>query len=196
MQQIKSILTVATIGLWTLAPAAFAQQTYKTDQGHSEIAFVWSHAGVSMQYGEFTQFDGTLTLDANQIDTASLEAEIAINSLHTGVAALDDVLMGPTWLAETDHPKAHFTSTSVTQTSPTTAEIHGELTLKGQTRPITLQATLLHQGAHPVGQFLDHFKGDWLAFNASATLDHQAFAIGDYSMGPITLEIRTQLKAQ
>ncbi|WP_421748653.1 YceI family protein [Cognatishimia sp.] len=173
-----------------------ASETYKTDAGHTEVFFGWSHAGVSMQHGEFTRVEGLLNIDTAAPEGASLDVTIDVSSIATGVPALDSELLKSHWLNAEEHPEITFKSTGVTLTSETTADIAGELTINGRTNPIVLKAELIHQGKHPVGAFLSAFKGEWLAFNAETTIRHRAFGVGDYSTGDIFIEINSQLQRQ
>ncbi|MEW2914665.1 YceI family protein [Leisingera sp. JC11] len=177
------------------APAALAA-TYKSDQGHTEVHFSWSHAGVSVQSGEFTQVDGTLELDPENPEAASLNVTIQTDSLATGFGPLDDDLASANFLETATYPEITFVSTSVERTGENTANVTGDLTIHGTTQPVVLETTLTHLGEHPMGAFFDYNKGDWAAFEATTTIDHQAFGVGGFSTGPISIRIVTEMKAQ
>ena len=71
----------------------------------------------------------------------------------------------------------------------------GDLTIHGVTKPITLKTTLTHRGDHPLGQYIDYYKGKWVAFSATAEIpDHQAFSVGNFSTGPLSIKISTEMK--
>ena len=186
---------------WALAAAlllpagAFAATTYVTDQGHTEVIFGWSHAGVSQQHGEFTRAEGTLML-ADDIEKSTVSVVIDASSLSSGVEALDRHLKSADYLDVPNHPEITFKSTSVKQTGDKTFDVTGDLTLHGVTQPVTLKATMTHRGAHPVAKFIDYYKGDWIAFHATTEIDHMAFKVGAFSTGPIAIEINTELKAK
>ena len=78
--------------VFSFATAAQSQQIYKTDPGHTEVFFSWSHAGVSMQYGEFTRFDGTLTLYPDKLEDSHVEATIDATSVVAGFEPMDKML--------------------------------------------------------------------------------------------------------
>lgn len=179
-----------------VAAPAWAAETYRTDQGHTEVIFGWSHAGVSLQHGEFTVSDGVLTIDPENVEAAKLEVTIDAGSVSTGVEALDKHLKSPDFLNVEAHPEITFVSTTVKRTGENTAEVTGDLTLHGVTKPATLEVELIHRGAHPVAQFIDYYKGDWLGFQATTEIDHQAFGVGSFSTGPIYIEINTEMKAR
>ena len=191
---IFSTIKVLVISTSLLATQAFAEMTYKTDQGHTEVFFGWSHSGVSRQHAEFTKATGTLNL-ADDIEKSSVSVVIDADSLSSGFAALDRHLKSPDFLDVAAHPEITFQSTGVTKTGDNTMEVTGDLTIHGVTQPVTLAAEMTHKGAHPVGKFFDHYKGEWIAFHATTEIDHQAFGVGSFSTGPIAIEINTELKA-
>ncbi|MFV1463811.1 MULTISPECIES: YceI family protein [unclassified Phaeobacter] len=193
MTKIHLLSTLAALAIMTGAAAA---ATYKTDPGHTEVRVGWNHAGVSMQHGEFTAVSGTLELDPADPETASVTAAIATDSFFSGVEALDQHAKSPDFLDAGTYPEITFTSTGVKLTGEDTAEITGDLTLHGVTKPVVLEARLTHLGAHPVGQFFDYYKGDWVAFSASGTIDPADFGVGSsIPVGQLTIEIDTELKA-
>ncbi|MGI9494010.1 MAG: YceI family protein [Geminicoccaceae bacterium] len=178
----------------TLAVPAQAAEVYYTDQGHTEVRFGWSHAGVSMQTGEFTTASGKLMLDPDNIEQSSISVTIDAASVSTGFEALDKHLKSADFLEVETYPEITFESTSVERTGDTTANVTGDLTIHGVTKPVTLETTLTHRGEHPVAAMIDYYKGQWVAFSATTEIDHQAFDVGGFSTGPISIEIVTEMK--
>lgn len=178
----------------SLSSSALAAETYYFDQGHTEVHFTWSHAGVSMQHGEFTKLGGKLTLDPDNVENSVVEVNIDANSLDSGFEALDKHLKSPDFFDVATFPAITFKSTSVKQTGDDTADIVGDLTIHGVTQPVTLQTKLTHRGAHPVGQYIDYYKGEWVAFQATTEIDHTAFGVGSFNTGTISIEINTEMK--
>lgn len=189
---LKSMI-VATVLTATLTPA-FAQ-TYKTDQGHTEVRFGWSHAGVSTQHGEFTNVEGVLNLDADDIEASVLNVTIDAGSLSSGFGPLDDHLKSADFFEVETYPEITFVSTEIKRTGDTTADVTGDLTIHGVTKPATLKATLTHQGEHPLGGAVEYYQGDWVAFSATGEIDHTEFGVGPFSTGPITIMIDTEMRA-
>jgi len=180
--------------LLTLAVPALAAETYYTDQGHTEVRFGWNHAGVSMQTGEFTTASGKLVLDPDNVEQSSISVTIDAASVSTGFEALDTHLKSQDFLEVETYPEITFESTSVEQTGDMTAKVTGDLTIHGVTKPVTLETTLTHRGEHPVAAALDYYKGQWVAFSATTEIDHQAFDVGGFSTGPISISIVTEMK--
>ena len=183
-------LLIPGAALVLLTNAALADVTYITDQGHTEIQFGWSHAGVSMQHGEFTNAVGTLTM-ADSIEDSSINVVIKTDSLSSGFEPLDKHLKSADFLEVETYPEITFTSTEVKQNSDKTLDIAGDLTIHGVTKPVTLKAEMTHRGEHPLGKAIDYYKGDWIAFSANTEIDHQAFGVGGFSTGPISIQINT-----
>ncbi len=184
----------APVILAALAMPALAAETYYTDQGHTEVRFGWSHAGVSMQTGEFTKATGTLVLDPDNVEQSSISVTIDAASVSTGFEALDKHLKTADFLEVETYPEITFVSTAVERTGDTTANVTGDLTIHGVTKPVTLETTMTHRGEHPVGAMLDYYKGQWVAFSATTEIDHQAFNVGSFSTGPISITIVTEMK--
>ena len=192
MRFVKPLVAVAALALPTTPALA---EVYKTDQGHTEVRFGWSHAGVSRQHAEFTKVEGTLDLNADDIENASLKVTIDANSLASGFGPLDDHLKSADFLEVETYPQITFVSTSITRTGDDTADVTGDLTIHGVTQPVVLKTTLTHQGAHPVAAAIDYYKGEWLGFSATAEIDHMAFEVGPFNTGPIAISISTEMKA-
>lgn len=177
------------------ATAATADTTYVTDQGHTEVLFGWSHAGVTNQNAEFTKATGTLTL-AENIEDSVVSVEIDANSLASGFEALDDHLKSADFLNVEKFPTLTFQSTSVKSTGETTMDVTGDLTIHGVTKPVTLQAEMTHKGEHPLGKNIEYYQGQWVGIKATTEIDHQAFGVGAFSTGPISITINSELKAK
>ena len=177
-----------------LSVAAQAEGTYVTDQGHTEIVFGWSHAGVSLQHGEFTKAEGTLEL-AEKMEDSKISVVVDAASLNSGFEPLDKHLKSADFFEVEKYPEITFTSTSVVEKEENMLEVTGDMTIHGVTKPVVLEAVLTHKGEHPLGKNLDYYKGEWIAFSATTEIDHQAFGVGGFSTGPITIEINTEMKA-
>jgi polyisoprenoid-binding protein YceI len=175
--------------------AATADTTYATDQGHTEVLFGWSHAGVTDQNAEFTKATGTLTL-AENIEDSVVSVEIDANSLASGFEALDDHLKSADFLNVEKFPTLTFQSTSVKSTGENTMDVTGDLTIHGVTKPVTLQAEMTHKGEHPLGKAIEYYQGQWVGIKATTQIDHQEFGVGSFSTGPISITINSELKAK
>ncbi|NKB21250.1 MAG: polyisoprenoid-binding protein [Alphaproteobacteria bacterium] len=194
----RTALKIIFAGVLLVAPGfsqtAWAAETYYTDPGHTEVRFGWNHAGVSMQTAEFTKVDGMLTLDPDNVEKSKLSVTIDANSVSSGVKIFDKHLKGKRYFDVAKFPKITFVSTSVKRTGDKTADVIGDMTIHGVTKPVTLKTTLTHRGPHPVAAAIAYYKGNWVAFSATTKIDHMAFKVGNFSTGPITINIVTEMK--
>lgn len=116
---------------------------YKLDPSHASLLFKVNHLGFSQFVGSFRTFTADLQLDPANPETATVTATVDLASLSipTPPEGFVDELLGEQWLAAATTPRLQFVSTQVTRTGPATADILGDLTLKGVTKPVTLHAT-------------------------------------------------------
>ena len=123
--------------------------TYQVDPGHTQVAFAYDHMGFSNNFGLISGPTGTLTLDPKNVAASKVSIEVPIANVRTGIAALDEHLMKADFFDATKFPKATFVSTGVKADGPTSAEITGNLTIKGVTKPVTLDAEFYGAGKAP-----------------------------------------------
>jgi len=177
-----------------LSTGVLADSTYVSDQGHTEVMFGWSHAGVTRQNGEFTNAVATVNL-ADNIADSSVDVEIDTSSLASGFDKLDEHLKSGDFLNVEKYPTMTFKSTAIEMTGDNTMNVTGDLTLHGVTQPVTLATEMTLNGEHPLGKAIDYYKGQWIAFQATTEIDHTAFKVGSFSTGPIAITINTEMKA-
>lgn len=116
------------------APAAAAAATYKVDGVHSSVVFKIKHNNVSNFYGIFSSIDGTFSLE----DGGSITVNVNPESINSGNAKRDDHLRSPDFFAVKEYPELSFTSSSLKRTGENTFEAAGTLTLRGQSKPLTV----------------------------------------------------------
>ena len=193
------ILKTAAAAILLSTPVLADAVTYAPDPGHTEVRFYWNHAGVSEQSGEWGKVTGEVSLDPENIPAATVSLQVDPASLFTGVEALDKHMKSPDMFDIEKHGTITFVSTSVEQTGDKTAKITGDLTIKGITKPLVLDVELVHIGEHPVGQYIDYYKGQWLGVKATGTLIRSEFGVGyaaPLTSDEIRLEILAELKAK
>ena len=130
-------------------PSRVSGGTYQVDPGHTQVAFAYDHMGFSNNFGLIAQPTGTLTLYPKNVAASKVSIDVPIANLRTGVAALDEHLMKADFFDAAKFPKATFVSTSVKPDGTTSAEITGNLTIKGVTKPVTLNADFYGAGKAP-----------------------------------------------
>ncbi len=125
------------------AGAAHAEPvTYTLDPAHTQVAFSIDRLGFTHILGGFETVSGELILDEENPAASSVRATIETASLNAGHATRNEHVRSDRWLNAPQFPTMEFRSTGVRLLSDTRAEVTGELTLLGQTHPVTLDVTL------------------------------------------------------
>ncbi len=167
----------AIAALWLVATPLCAE-TFVLDKGYTALLFSWSHLGLSRQTARFNGIDGTADIDTENPENSKLDITIRTNSLQSGVDTFDRILRGPDYFNATTHPTITFTSSSVTRTSEKTADIAGDLTISGQSRPVVLNVTLNTFGAHPSADANPAYIGKKVAaFSAKTQVRRSAWGM-------------------
>lgn len=138
------------------------------DKAHTTIGFVVRHMVVSKVRGSFGEFDGRIHL-AEDLARSQVEVHIAAASITTGVADRDRHLTSPDFLDVVRYPTIDFVSTGITG-SGSEWQVTGDLTIRGVTRPITLDATYHGLGRNPWGQ-------EVAAFTVTGEIDREAYGM-------------------
>ena len=126
--------------LWS--SIAVASESYKFDQTNSKIGFS-VHQFLGTTSGKFTKFSGKIELDREHPENSSVNTQIEVRSIDTGIVKRDNHLRSEEFFAVEKYPEITFKSRSVKQTGPQAGDIVGDLTMHGITRPITLHVKLL-----------------------------------------------------
>ncbi len=168
----RFLLTAAMMSAFA-APAMAAPTTFTlSDKLHTQVLFFVEHMGFSHSSGKFLGFDGTFTFDPEN-PKAGGEANVTIdtNSLNMDDATWEEHLKAPDMFNTAAFPTMTFKSTKVDVTGDKTAKMTGDLTLLGQTKPVTLDVTLNKCGEHPMSKKLT------CGFDAVGTLKRSDFGM-------------------
>jgi polyisoprenoid-binding protein YceI len=129
--------------------------TYQADTGHSLVGWRVNHFGFSDYFGIFGSVAGSLTLDPKNPSAAKVDVTIPIATVVTASSGLTDHLLRagqngakPDFFGPNAEP-AKFVSTKVETTGGTTANITGNLTLNGVTKPVVIAAEFVGAGDNP-----------------------------------------------
>lgn len=154
------------------AGAAHAEPvTYALDPSHTQVAFSIDRFGFNRVLGQFDTVEGELVLDEANPANSSVRAVVQIGSLSAGNTTRDEHLRGARWLNAEQFPTMSFQSTSVRLTGENRAEVTGNLTLLGQTHPLTLDVTLNRIAEAP------NNNRRTAGFSATGTLDRTAWGL-------------------
>lgn len=146
----KSLIAGAALGLGLFAtqPALAAAETWVIDNDHANIYFQASHFGWSSQFGRFNDVSGTIKLDPEDASATEVTMVIKAASVDTGHEARDKHLRSPDFFNAAEFPDITFKTTKVEKTGDRTANVTGDLTMLGVTKPVTLEVTWNKVGEH------------------------------------------------
>lgn len=151
-------------------PARVVSGSYTVDSPHSQVLFTVNHLGFTEYTGQFTNPTGTLVLDKANPAASKLEIVFPIEQVRTTVAALDTHLKSADFFDVAKFPEGRFVSTKIVAKGQT-AMITGDLTLKGVTKPVTLQARFVGAGADM------RSKKAYVGFAATTTIKRSDWGI-------------------
>ena len=125
--------------------------TYAIDPTHSRIGFVTRHAMVTKVRGSFNEFDGSGYYDAETPANSHLQLTIKAASIDTRNADRDGHLRSNDFFDMETYPEIVFTSTSVEQVDGEHFNVTGDLTIKGVTKPVTVDFEYTGTAVDPYG---------------------------------------------
>lgn len=123
--------------------------TWGVDPAHSRVEFQVKHLGIATVRGHFASFEGTIEIGEDRDGRAYGRVEAA--SVDTNDEKRDAHLRSPDFFDVERHPDIRFASKEINRTGDETFEIVGELTLRGVTRDLTLEAELTGTEQDPWG---------------------------------------------
>ncbi len=115
---------------------------YVMDKSHAHVTFEVSHLGFSMVHGQFREFEATIDFDPGNVEATRVDFRINAGSVETFWPARDKDLRGRNFLNVAEHPWITFTTTGVVPTGTDTADVTGDVTILGVTKPATFKAKL------------------------------------------------------
>jgi polyisoprenoid-binding protein YceI len=159
--------------------------TYKVDPTHTHIGFVARHAMVAKVRGAFREFEGSGTYDADDPSRSTLNLTIKAASIDTANTDRDNHLRTSDFLDVANHPEIKFASTRVEPVGDGRFKVTGDLTIRGVTRPVTIDFELSGPVQDPYGNTRIGLEGrteinrkDW-GVNFNLVLDAGGVMVGD-----------------
>ncbi|MEQ7919981.1 YceI family protein [Xanthomonas sp. WHRI 1810A] len=163
---LKKTLAALALGtaLLSAGQAMAADYTIDKEGQHAFINFKISHLGYSFIYGSFKDWTGTFSFDAAKPEDSKINIDVKTASVFTNHAERDKHISSKDFLDVASFPDAKFVSTSVKTTGKNadgkvTADVTGDLTMHGVTKPVVVKTTFLGEGKDPWGGYRAGFEG-------------------------------------
>jgi polyisoprenoid-binding protein YceI len=148
--------TIAPAGVWTIDPT------------HSSVGFSVKHMMIATVRGRFAQFEGAIEVDES--GAARIHGVVDAASIDTNESQRDEHLRSADFLDAAEHPEIRFRSTAVERRGDGEYRIAGEITIRGATREIALDAQVQGAGTDPWGN-------ERVALEATGQLSRKDFGL-------------------
>ena len=166
-----SLLVIAS----ALSASAFAApETYVVDPDHTFPRFEYSHFGYSTQLSRFDRTSGKVVYD-KAAKTGSVDVVIDMKSVNTGSTLFNEHIQAANFLDTAAYPTATFKSNRVHFEGDNVAKIDGTLTIKGISKPVTLEVTSFRNAMHPMA------NKDAIGANATTRIKRSDFNAAKYA---------------
>jgi polyisoprenoid-binding protein YceI len=152
-----------------MTASATPATVWKLDPTHTSVEFSVKHLMISTVKGRFADVEGTVTVPGDAVGDATVEVVIKAASIDTRNEQRDGHLRSADFFDVEQFPELTFTSTAI-EGSKDEFTVTGDLTIRGITKPVTLEATFEGQGKDPWG-------GTRMGFSASGKFDRRDFGL-------------------
>ena len=142
---------------------------YEIDGAHTSVEFVGRHLMITKVRGRFSDVRGRITI-AEEPEDSHVEVEIGVASLSTGNDDRDGHLKSADFFDVENFPTINFRSTAVKALRDNTWELDGDLTVRGTTRPVTLQVDFDGADVSPIGD-------ERVGFSAATDINREDFGL-------------------
>ena len=150
MKALSATLLATTLSL-AAGMAGAAPADYKIDADHTYVTFAIDHFGASVNRARFDRSSGSVSFD-KQAKQGKVDITIYIDSVYSGSKGFDQHLQAPDLFNATKYPTMRFVSDRLVFEGDKLVEVPGQLTLLGQTHPITLKARQFNCYPNPLAK--------------------------------------------
>lgn len=172
-QAIRAATTVPTTNLAALT-AKTPTGTYVNDPAHTALLFSVRHFRFSQFIGRIGKVGARLDWNLEDPGSSRLDVTIPISSIETNVDEIDRALKAKGVFDVAAYPEARFVSTKVARTGPASGTVEGDLTMRGETHPVTLD--VMFNG----GDIDGLTNKPTLGFSATGTLSRARWRLGEW----------------
>jgi polyisoprenoid-binding protein YceI len=151
--KLTSFVLAATLASGAVSAAdlsAVPSGSYQVDPTHAYIRFQYNHLGLSNPILGFEKFSLSMDLDTENPTNTTVALDIETESVQTGSDIWHDHITGEKWFDADNNPNITFNSTEVTANDDGTYNVTGDLNIKGEIHPVTLQVTVNGATMHPM----------------------------------------------
>ncbi|WP_435356002.1 YceI family protein [Emticicia sp. SJ17W-69] len=180
-------ITVLAIAL--LVSAASYAQKWTVDKAHAKMTFTVTHLLMSEVDGVFKSFDASITSSKEDFSDAVFELTADTKQITTNQEMRDGHLQKADMFDTEKFPTMTFKSTSISPAGAKKYVLKGDLTLKGVTKPVTLDLTLIGTGTNRQGKKLVGFK-------ASGTVKRTDFGVGAMPSAVVSEEVELRASGE
>lgn len=140
--------------LITAHPTTAAPERYELDPEHTVFGFLVMHIDYARVLGRFRETAGSYTFDEDTGELSDVRITVQTDSVYTAHRERDDHLRSADFLNSAEYPEMTFTADGAETLGDRRYRVDGELTLLGQTRPLSLELTWNKSAEYPIGGFL------------------------------------------
>jgi polyisoprenoid-binding protein YceI len=145
--------------------------TWQLDPYHTQVEFSAKHLGMMTVRGYFDEVSTTADIDPEHPETAKVEATLSTASIRTNNGIRDNDIRSSNFLEVDKYPTITFKSTSIEPSGTDRYKLTGDLTIKGNTRPVTLDVV-------KYGEFNDPgMMGHRIAYSATSKINRKEFGL-------------------
>jgi polyisoprenoid-binding protein YceI len=155
----------------TATTSAGTTTTWAIDPTHAEIGFAVRHLMISTVRGRFGAVEGTVQIDEANPSASKVDVSIDVKSIDTRQEMRDNHLRSPDFFDAENHPTMHFVSKKIDGDIDGDFRIIGDLTIRGNTREVVLDASLQGRGMDPWGN-------ERAGFEAKGKISRGEFGLG------------------
>jgi polyisoprenoid-binding protein YceI len=142
---IPGVRLVAALSVASLlaAPAYAAEaRSWRIDPSRTSVGFVVDGVGWPRTKGQFHDFDGRIAIDFDNPAASHVTFKVAAKSVDVGSPSFNDYLRTDAFFDVGQYPTISFASTKVEKVDASHARVTGNLTMRGVTRPLTIEVAL------------------------------------------------------
>lgn len=188
--------------LATIGSISAQKIDWALDKSHSNVGFSVSHMVISTTTGSFTDFDIKFTSEGRDFSKATVTGSADANTITTNNVDRDNHLKSEDFFFVKKYPRLEFTSTGFEKISDTEYKIKGNLTMRGETKPVVFTGKVSSLVKDPWGNYRVGWKAEGVinrtqwGLNWNKTMEAGNVLVGEEVTLTINFELMTQTPPQ